>query len=202
MARTPSTMMLELGSEAPTFTLPDYGAESAAGHQVSLNQIAAPGGNTRPFVVMFICNHCPFVKHVRDQLAQVGKDYAGRVGFVAINPNDVTNHPDDRPELMTVEAKAAGYPFPYLYDATQSAAKAYKAACTPDFFVFDKARRLVYRGQLDDARPGNGVPVTGCDLRAAIDAVLGGKASPTPQKPSMGCSIKWMNGNAPEYYSA
>src|SRR4051812_4137191 len=161
MARTPSTMMLELGAQAPAFVLPDFGAGVPAGRSVSLDAVASPGGKARPFVVMFICNHCPFVKHVRDQLAQLGKDYAGRVGFAAINPNDVANYPDDRPELMTVEAKAAGYTFPYLYDATQEVAKAYMAACTPDFFVFDGTRRLVYRGQLDDSRPGSGVPVTG-----------------------------------------
>jgi thiol-disulfide isomerase/thioredoxin len=149
---------------------------------------------------MFICNHCPFVKHVRDQLAQLGKDYAGKVGVVAINPNDVTNYPDDRPELMTVEAKAGGYTFPYLYDATQEVAKAYKAACTPDFFLFDASRRLVYRGQLDESRPGNGLPVTGRDLRAAMDAVAGGKAVVQPQKPSMGCNIKWIAGREPEYF--
>ena len=201
MARTPSTMMLELGSQAPAFTLPDYGAGVAGGKQVSLDQVASPGGQARPFAVMFVCNHCPFVKHVRDQLGQLGKDYAGRVGFVAISPNDVANYPDDRPELMTVEAKAAGYTFPYLYDATQEVAKAYKAACTPDFFLFDKSRRLVYRGQLDDSRPQGGIPATGTDLRAAIDSALAGKPAVQPQKPSIGCNIKWKAGNEPAYYS-
>jgi thiol-disulfide isomerase/thioredoxin len=200
MARTPSTMMLELGSAAPAFTLPDYGAGVPAGRQVSLDQIASPGGKARAFLVMFICNHCPFVKHVRHQLAQLGKDYTGKVGVVGINPNDVANYPDDRPELMTVEAKAAGYTFPYLYDATQEIAKAYKAACTPDVFLFDAARRLVYRGQLDDSRPGNNIPVTGKDLRAAMDAVLASKPAPQPQRPSMGCNIKWMAGSEPDYF--
>jgi thiol-disulfide isomerase/thioredoxin len=200
MARTPSTMMLELGSQAPAFTLPDYGAGAAAGKQVSLDQVASPGGQARPFVVMFLCNHCPFVKHVRDQLGQLGKDYEGRVGFVGVNPNDVANYPDDRPELMAVEAKTGGYTFPYLYDATQEVAKTYKAACTPDFFLFDKSRRLVYRGQMDDSRPGSGVP-TAQDLRAAIDAALAGKTL-QQQKPSMGCNIKWKAGNEPAYYSA
>jgi thiol-disulfide isomerase/thioredoxin len=193
-------MMLELGSQAPAFTLPDYGGGSPAGKQVSLDQVASPGGKPRPFLVMFICNHCPFVKHVRDQLAKLGKDYAGSVGVVAINANDVANYPDDRPELMTAEARAAGYTFPYLYDATQEVAKAYKAACTPDFFLFDKARRLVYRGQLDDSRPQSGVPVTGADLRAAMDAVMAGKPAAATQKPSMGCNIKWKAGSEPEYY--
>jgi len=201
MARTPSTMMMELGSQAPAFTLPDYGAGVAAGKQVSLEQVASPGGQARPFLIMFICNHCPFVIHVRDQLAQLAKDYAGKVGFVAINSNDVENYPDDRPELMKVEAQKAGYTFPYLYDATQEVGKAYKAACTPDFFLFDKSRRLVYRGQLDDSRPGSGVPVTGKDLRAALDAVVAGKQAATQQKPSMGCNIKWKAGSEPEYYA-
>jgi len=192
-------MMLELGSQAPAFTLPDYGAGVPAGKQVSLDQVASPGEQARPFVVMFICNHCPFVIHVRDQLAQLAKDYAGKVGFAAINPNDVENYPDDRPELMRVEAQKAGYTFPYLYDATQEVAKAYKAACTPDLFLFDKSRRLVYRGQLDDSRPGSGVP-SGNDLRAALDAVMAGKPAAQPQKPSMGCNIKWIAGNEPEYY--
>jgi thiol-disulfide isomerase/thioredoxin len=199
MARTPSTMMLELGAAAPAFLLPDFGA-TGAGKAVSLDAVAGTGGQARPFVVMFVCNHCPFVKHVRDQLAQIGKDYAARVGVVAINPNDVVNYPDDRTELMTVEAKAAGYTFPYLYDATQEVAKAYKAACTPDFFLFDKSRRLVYRGQLDDSRPQSGIPVTGKDLRAALDAVVGGKPAPQPQRPSMGCNIKWKKGSEPEYF--
>jgi thiol-disulfide isomerase/thioredoxin len=192
-------MILEPGSQAPAFSLPDYGAGVPAAKQVSLDQVASPGGQARPFVVMFICNHCPFVIHVRDQLAQLAKDYAGKVGFVGINSNDVENYPDDRPELMTAEAKKAGYTFPYLYDATQDVAKAYKAACTPDFFLFDKSRRLVYRGQLDDSRPGSGVP-TGKDLRAALDAVVSGKGPSGQQKPSMGCNIKWIAGSEPEYY--
>jgi thiol-disulfide isomerase/thioredoxin len=199
MARTPSTMMLELGSQAPTFTLPDYGAGVPAGKQVGLDQVASSGGRAQPFVVMFICNHCPFVIHVRDQLAQLAKDYAGKVGFVGINSNDVENYAEDRPELMTTEAKKAGYTFPYLYDATQEVAKAYKAACTPDFFLFDASRRLVYRGQLDDSRPGSGVP-TGKDLRAALDAVVAGKGPAGQQRPSMGCNIKWIAGKEPEYY--
>ncbi len=197
MARTPSTMMLELGSAAPPFTLPDYGSRAAAGRMVSLDDVA----RGVPVVVAFICNHCPFVKHIREQLAALAKDYAGRVGFVAINPNDVDKHPDDRPALMTTEAEAAGYTFPYLFDESQEVAKAYRAACTPDFFLFDQGRKLVYRGQLDDSRPGSGVPVTGKDLRLALEAVLRNEPAPLPQFPSMGCNIKWKPGNEPAYYA-
>jgi len=188
-------MGLELGSVAPDFSLPDFGV-NGAGRKVSLGEAA--GG--LPVVVMFLCNHCPFVKHVRGEIAELARRLAGRVSFVAINPNDVANYPDDRPELMTAEAQAAGYVFPYLYDEAQAVAKAYKAACTPDFFVLDAGRRVRYRGQLDDSRPGNGAPVTGKDLRIAIDAVLSGEEAPLPQFPSIGCNIKWKAGNEPEYY--
>lgn len=182
MAQTPSTM-LPLGTEAPTFRLPNID-----GTIVSLEDFAdAPA-----LLVMFICNHCPFVKHIRDELARLGRDYQQRgVAIVAINSNDVANYPDDSPERMRDEAGQAGYTFPYLFDETQEVAKAYNAACTPDFFLFDRARKLVYRGQLDDSRPGNDVPVTGRDLRAALDAVLDGRPVPGNQKPSMGCNIKW-----------
>ncbi len=189
-------MLLSLGSPPPAFTLADFGKVGAKPFSLAS---AAPG---RPIVVMFICNHCPFVKHIRAELAKLGKDYMGKATVVAINPNDVENYPDDRPELMTAEAAAAGYSFPYLYDETQETAKAYSAACTPDFFVFDSTHKLSYRGQLDASRPGNGVPVTGADLRAAIDAAIGGKPANIEQQPSMGCNIKWKEGNEPTYHSA
>ena len=189
-----TSAMLELGTPAPGFSLPDFGVDGAdGGRVVSLDGLPSD----RPVLVMFICNHCPFVVHVQGELARLGRDYADRVSIVAINPNDVGAYPDDAPEKMTAVARAAGYVFPYLFDETQEVARAYRAACTPDFFLFDRGRRLVYRGQLDDSRPGNGVPVTGADLRAALDAVLSGGPMPADQKPSMGCSIKWQAGRGP-----
>jgi peroxiredoxin len=183
--------MLALGTRAPAFRLPDID-----GHAVSLSDFeAAPA-----LLVAFICNHCPYVKHVRAGLAQLARDYLERgVAIVGINSNDVANYPADSPALMAVEAKAAGYLFPYLYDETQAVAAAYRAACTPDFFLFDRDQRLVYRGQMDDSRPGNAVPVTGKDLRAALDAVLAGKPVSARQKPSIGCNIKWKPGHEPDY---
>ena len=155
---------------------------------------------TNGLLVMFICNHCPYVKHVRDELAQLSRDYApASVGMVAINANDVEAYPQDGVEAMRAEKQTAGYLFPYLFDESQATAKAYGAACTPDFFLFDSDRKLVYRGRLDDARPGNGLPVTGRDLRAALDAALAGQPVEGDQKPSMGCNIKWKPGNAPVY---
>jgi len=193
MVQTASTMM-SLGAKAPDFSLPD-----TSGNMVSLSDF----DGAKAFLVMFICNHCPFVKHVRDQLADLGAAYQEKgVGVAAIMSNDVANFPDDSPEKMAEEVRLAGYTFPYLYDETQSVAKAYRAACTPDFFLFDGDKRLVYRGQLDDARPGNDKPVTGADLRAALDAVLAGKPIPEPQKPSIGCNIKWKVGNEPDYFPA
>lgn len=188
MALTPSTM-LSLGTPAPAFALSD-----TAGKRVSLADFA-----DRPaLLVMFICNHCPYVKHVRAELARLGRDYQERgVAIVAINSNDAANYPDDSPERMAAEVTDAGYTFPYLFDETQTVARAYHAACTPDFFLFGRDRRLVYRGQLDDSRPGNGVPVTGQDLRAALDAVLSDRPVSPEQKPSMGCNIKWKAGNEP-----
>ncbi|MGQ0633817.1 MAG: thioredoxin family protein [Planctomycetaceae bacterium] len=190
MALTPSTM-LPLGTSAPAFSLPDV-----SGRLVAIDDFkSAPA-----LLVMFICNHCPYVKHVRSGLAQLVKDYQGRgVGAVAISSNDAAAYPDDSPAKMAIEAREAGYTFPYLHDESQAVAKAYHAACTPDFFLFDKQRKLVYRGQLDDSRPGNGIPVTGQDLRAALDAVLAGKPAPDAQKPSLGCNIKWKPGNEPSY---
>ncbi len=183
--------MLPLGTVAPDFQLPD----------VSGRTVSRADFTRRPLVVMFICNHCPYVKHIRSGLAQLGRDYQDRgVGIVAISSNNVEDYPQDSPDKMKIEAREAGYVFPYLYDASQEVAKAYRAACTPDFYVFDKDHRLVYRGQFDDSRPGNGVPVTGRDLRAAIDAVLAGKPVSADQKPSIGCNIKWKPGNEPDYF--
>ena len=192
MARTPSTM-LPLGTKAPAFELPNVD-----GRMVRLADAAGPKGT----VVMFICNHCPFVKHVADQLAALGREYLPRgIGFVAISSNDVSSHPADSPEQMVREAEDRGYPFPYLYDESQQVASEYHAACTPDFFFFDAGLGLVYRGQLDASRPGNGIPVTGEDLRSAMDAVLAGRPAPAEQKPSLGCNIKWKPGNEPPYFS-
>ncbi|MBI4581726.1 MAG: thioredoxin family protein, partial [Planctomycetes bacterium] len=152
-------------------------------------------------LVMFICNHCPYVKHVGHELARLCREYQARgVAIVGINSNDVDNYSDDSPARMKAEVAEVGYTFPYLYDETQQVAKEYQAACTPDFFLFDKDRRLVYRGQLDDSRPNSGKPVTGADLRAALDAVLAGKPAPSRQIPSAGCNIKWKPGNEPSYF--
>lgn len=190
MAMTASTM-LPLGTKAPPFTLPDV-----KGHPVSLSDF----DEVAALVVVFMCNHCPFVKHILDALVEFAKEYQPKgVAFVGINSNDVDNYPEDRPERMAQIAKAKGFTFPYLYDATQEVAKSYRAACTPDFFIFDGKRELAYRGQMDDSRPGNNVPITGADLRAALDAALGGEPVPKEQRPSMGCNIKWKAGNQPEY---
>ncbi len=193
MVMTASTM-LTLGTKAPDFELPD-----TEGKTVSLKDFAdAPA-----LLVIFMCNHCPFVKHVLDKLVELVREYQSKgVAVVGINSNDVDNFPDDRPEAMATAAKAKGFTFPYLYDAGQEAAKAYKASCTPDFFLFDGRGKLVYRGQMDDSRPGNGRPVTGADLTAAIDAVLENREIAGTQKPSMGCNIKWKAGNEPAYARA
>jgi peroxiredoxin len=184
--------MLRLGTPAPGFSLPD-----TDGKEVSLADFAdAPA-----LLVVFMCNHCPYVKHVAAGLAQLAKDYQKRgVAVVGISANDVDTHPDDSPAKMAEEVKLRGYTFPYLYDATQEVAKAYQAACTPDFYVFDGERKLVYRGQMDGSRPGSDVPVTGQDLRAALDAVLAGQAISGNQRASLGCNIKWKPGNEPEYF--
>lgn len=184
------SQMLPLGTEAPAFSLPD-----PDGRMHSL-----PDGASA-YLVMFICNHCPFVIHVREELARIGRDYGARnVGIVAINSNDTDKYPADDTEHMKKEAEACGYSFPYLFDESQSVAKAYRAACTPDFFVFDGDKRLVYRGQLDDSRPSNGLPVNGNDLRMALDAALASKLPSPVQKPSIGCNIKWRPGNEPDYF--
>src|SRR5271154_1716856 len=190
MVLTQSTM-LPLGSQAPDFTLPNSDSR-----EVSLSDFAgAPA-----LLVIFMCNHCPFVKHVAAGLAQLGRDYQAKgVAVVGINSNNPITHPGDSPEQMVHEAENRGYTFPYLFDETQEVAKAYRAACTPDFYVFDQDQKLVYRGQLDGSRPGNPVPVTGKDLRSALDAVLAGKPVSDDQRPSIGCNIKWKRGNEPDY---
>ncbi|HZF00925.1 MAG TPA: thioredoxin family protein [Methylomirabilota bacterium] len=191
MALTPSTM-LPLGTTAPDFKLPDTN-----GKIVSL----ADFKNAPALLVIFMCNHCPYVIHIRAGLAQLTRDYAPkRVGIVGINSNDAENYPDDSPAKMKSEVKNAGYLFPYLHDESQSVAKTYRAACTPDIFLFDKNQKLVYRGQFDDSRPGNGISVTGKDLRAALEAVLAEKSVSENQKASIGCNIKWKSGNEPDYF--
>ncbi|MCC7077075.1 MAG: thioredoxin family protein [Acidimicrobiia bacterium] len=186
MAATPSRM-LALGTRAPAFEL----AEPRTGRHVRSDDLSGP------LLVMFICNHCPYVQHVRAELARIGVDYGTRVSVVGIMSNDVDHYPDDHPDRMVEEAETYGYTFPYLYDEAQDVAKAFGAACTPDFFLFDADRSLVYRGQLDESRPSNGIPVTGEDLRRALDAVVAGGEVPVDQQPSLGCSIKWRPGNEP-----
>ena len=183
MARTLSTMV-SLGTEAPDFILPD----TVSGKEIPLESIKGDIAT----MIMFICNHCPFVKHINSELVRLANDYKNKgIGFVAINSNDVINHPNDSPELMTQIAKQLKYPFPYLYDESQETAKAYDAACTPDFFIYDKDLRLVYRGQLDDSRPGNEISVTGKDIRHALDCLINNEPVTQEQRPSIGCNIKW-----------
>ncbi len=191
MVKTASTM-LPLGTVAPEFALPN-----TDGTIVNREQFTG-----KPLLVIFMCNHCPFVVHLREALAGFADEYQDRgLAVVGISSNDVENYPQDGPELMKGEAATAGYRFPYLYDASQEVAQAYRAACTPDFFLFDADHALVYRGQFDSSRPGNGVAVTGEDLRAACDAVLGGEDVAENQAPSIGCNIKWIAGNEPEYFT-
>lgn len=183
MARTPSNM-LPLGTAAPDFKLHDTVSDQI----LDLRSLRGARGT----VVMFICNHCPFVKHVNPELSAISKDYSHKgISFIAISSNDVQNYPQDAPHLMKETAQKEGYNFPYLYDETQAVARAYSAACTPDFYLFDDKLELVYRGQLDDSRPGNGIPLSGSDLRAALDAILEGRTIDPAQKPSIGCNIKW-----------
>ena len=190
MVKTASTM-LQLGTRAPEFSLSNIDSSV-----VSLADFADKKG----LLVVFMCNHCPFIKHLRKELAEFCNEYQGKgLGVVGISSNDVANYPDDSPEKMAEEAADAGYQFPYLYDESQEVAKAYKAACTPDFFLFDAGMALAYRGQFDGSRPGNDLPVTGADLRAACDQVLAGEPVPVEQKPSIGCNIKWIE--APEYFT-
>lgn len=187
-----SSTMLPLGTQAPDFSLLD-----PSGKRVSLKDFDGKPA----LLVVFMCNHCPYVKHVAAGMAKLAREYQAKgVGVVGISSNDIATHPDDSPAKMADEIKNRGYTFPYLYDETQEVAKAYRAACTPDFYVFDKDRRLVYRGQMDASRPDGGVPVTGADLRAALDAVLAGKAPSERQTASIGCNIKWKPGNAPDYF--
>jgi thiol-disulfide isomerase/thioredoxin len=191
MVRTASTM-LALGTEAPDFELINID-----GRPVKRDDFRG----SKALLVMFICNHCPYVKHIAPELARIANDYQPRgVAVVAINSNDASKYPDDSPEQMIHEAEQRGYTFPYLYDEEQAAAQAYRAACTPDLFLFDQDFRLAYRGQLDSSRPGNGIPVTGEDLRRALDLVLAGQEVPEPHRPSIGCNIKWREGNEPEYW--
>lgn len=196
MAKTLSTM-LELGTAAPDFSLPDV----VSGETVSLDDFAG----RKALLVMFICRHCPFVKHVEGELAQMGIDYESKdIGIVAISANDPAASSDDAPESLKEMAEQLGFKFPFLYDESQATAKAYSAACTPDFFLYDQSRgsrKLVYRGQLDDSRPDSGKPVTGKDLRAALDAVLSDRAVNPDQRASIGCNIKWKSGNEPSYFS-
>ena len=192
MSETPSTM-LPLGTQAPDFTLKDVTADKT----ITLGTFI----NKKSLLVMFICVHCPYVKHVKEESAKIGHDYQDKeLGIVAISSNDVKEYPQDAPEGMKQMAKDLGFTFPFCYDETQVVAKVYHAACTPDFFIFDKNRKLVYRGQLDDSRPDSGIPVTGHDLRKAIDAALKDQPISPDQKPSLGCNIKWKVGNEPAYF--
>jgi peroxiredoxin len=185
--------MLPLGTQAPSFSL--LGVD---GTTISLDHFSGD----KALVVVFLCNHCPYVKHIAPELAKLSSEYmAKEVGFVGINSNDTEKYPEDSLEKMVEEAQMRGYEFPYLLDADQSVAQAYHAACTPDIFVFDADRRLVYRGQIDDSRPKNDKPLNGADLRAALDAILDGRPIPEPQKPSIGCNIKWKEGNEPDYFN-
>ena len=194
MVMTESTM-LALGTPAPNFALPDV----VSGQTISPQDFADTSG----LLVMFICVHCPFVKHVEQELAKIGQDYQRQgLGIVAISANSTQTHPQDAPEHMKAQVQTQGFRFPYCFDEAQTVAKAYTAACTPDFFLFDSDLKLVYRGQLDDSRPSNGKPVTGKDLRAAIEAVLAQQNVPTEQAPSIGCNIKWTPGNEPAYFGA
>lgn len=190
MAKTPSTM-LELGTPAPDFCLPDV----SSGITISLKTFEGEPA----LLVMFICRHCPYVVHVQHELSKLGHDYTN-AGMVAISANDADAYPDDGPIHLREMAESLGFRFPFCYDETQEVAKAYRAACTPDFFLFDESRRLVYRGQLDGSRPSNDIPVTGSDLRSALDAVLAGRTPSSEQKPSLGCNIKWKPGHEPAYY--
>jgi peroxiredoxin len=191
MVLTPSTM-LSLGTKAPDFLLVNVDGKTVK--LADFRQVPA-------LLVIFMCNHCPYVKHVARELATLTSEYQAKgVGVVGINSNDVANYPADSPEQMAAEVKQRGYTFPYLYDETQEVAIAYRAACTPDFYVFDSGQKLVYRGQMDASRPDSGIPVTGADLRAALDAVLAGKKPAAEQRPSIGCNIKWKPGGAPDYF--
>ncbi|MEO1390169.1 MAG: thioredoxin family protein [Cyanobacteria bacterium J06634_6] len=194
MVRTESTM-LPLGTAVPSFSLADV----VSGETITLDTFKGKKG----LLIMFICQHCPFVKLVEDELGKIGQDYIPQgIGVLAISANSIETHPQDDPDNMREQVKRASFNFPYAYDATQDVAQSYTAACTPDFFLFDSDFKLAYRGQLDDARPGNGRPVDGKDLRAALDQLVSGETIPTDQKPSIGCNIKWAPGNEPAYFGA
>ncbi len=185
--------MLSLGTSAPDFSLLNVDSKAYS---------LADAAGAKALVVIFMCNHCPFVKHLAPALAAFGRDYQPKgVAVIGISANDASTYPDDSPAQIAREVETRGYTFPYLYDEDQSVAKSYRAACTPDFFVFDADRRLAYRGQFDASRPGNNLPITGEDLRKAVDAILAGQPVPEPQKPSIGCNIKWIAGNEPEYFN-
>lgn len=193
MALTPSTM-LPLETLAPDFELVDV----LSNQNITLSHFTAQ----KALLVIFFCCHCPFVKHVETEIAKISRDYQPQnLGIIGISVNDIERYPDDAPDQLKIMAERLGFNFPVCYDSTQNVAKAYKAACTPDFFLFDSQFKLVYRGQLDDSRPGNNLPVTGKDLREAIEAILAGKPISSEQKPSIGCNIKWKPGNEPEYYA-
>jgi len=192
MSLTPSTMILEPGSQAPDFSLPDTGGDT-----VTLNNFKG----AKAILIIFMCNHCPYVKHLRKGFVELERYCREKeAAVVGINSNDADNYPQDSPEMMAKECKRWGYRFPYLYDESQEVAKSYGASCTPDFFLFDSDRKLVYRGQMDGSRPGNDIPVTGKDIRAAVDALLEGREPLKEQKPSLGCNIKWKAGKEPDYY--
>lgn len=192
MALTPSTM-LPLKTSAPDFKLPDV----VSGKEISLSTVQ----DKKALLVVFMCRHCPFVQHIKEEIAKIGNDYKDtELGIIAISANDAEEYPDDSPSSLKEMAEELSFSFPFCYDETQEVAKAYTAACTPDIFLFDKDRKLVYRGQLDDSRPGNKIPITGKDVRVAIDAILNNKPVNTNQKPSMGCNIKWKKGNEPSYF--
>lgn len=180
-----SSTMLPLGTTLPSFSLTDV---------VSGNTVSTAGFAGKPLLVMFICRHCPYVKHVQNELAKLGKDYAEKIGIVAISSNDIAAYPEDAQQSLKEQAEEVGFSFPYLYDESQDVAKSFSAACTPDLFLFDSDGKLIYRGQLDDSRPDRGIPVTGKDLRAAIDAILSGQSVSNDQRPSLGCGIKWKQG--------
>ena len=192
MVLTPSTM-LSLGTQAPDFRLPDVVSDQI----ISLANFE----DKTALLLMFICCHCPFVKHIQQEIAKLGQDYQDQsLGIIAISANDISKYPDDSPENIKLMAQKLGFNFPFCYDETQEVAKSYTAACTPDFFLFNNLRKLVYRGQFDDSRPSNQIPVTATDLRQAIDYVLADKLIDFAQKPSIGCNIKWKPGNEPDYF--
>lgn len=197
MVRTASTM-LPLGTRAPAFSLPDYSTPASSGKVVSLEDFSDKKG----LLVVFMCNHCPYVKHIAPELSRLADEYQAKgIAVVGISSNDIAAHPDDSPEMMLKEAELQGYRFPYLFDESQQVAIEYKAACTPDFYLFDGQLNLVYRGQLDDTRPKQGSTPDGKDLRAALDTLLAGQAIAETQKPSIGCNIKWKSGAEPTYFN-